>query len=231
MLAHAARPGWSAGLRFVLLAGGAAAAAAVCASPGTRLQGRIDSGHYVSPGQMFRVAVPEMRNPFIKEPGEISDRTGPEGEEVDFSVLELGEAHRFGARRFDASTDLDAFFHAEITRWTRHWVNTTGAMELLLEETIHLADGAGTARIYHVDAASLLFGSKGGAKAQRHSALVGIIVVPVPDADRILFAVSQFDMPNRGGHHTLDTERGRNSLARQHLKRVVALSETLGLPR
>lgn len=231
MPTHAARPGWSAGLRILLLAGGAAAAAAVCATPGTRLQGRIDDGLYVSPGQLFHVAVPEMRNPFIKEPGEISDRTGPAGEEVDFSVLELGEAHRFGARGFDASMDLEAFFQAEVARWTRHWVNSTGAMELMLEDTIHLADGAGTVRIYHVDAASLLFGGKGGATPQRQSALVGVVVVPVPDADRILFAVSQFDMPNRGGHHTLDTERGRNSLARQHLKRVVALSETLGLPR
>lgn len=227
---HAARPGWSAGLRILLLAGGAIAAAAVCAAPGTRLQGRIDGDRYVSPGQLFRVAVPEMRNPFIKAPGEIADRSGPDGEEVDFSVLELGEAHRFGARVLDEVMDLEAFFHEAITRWTRHWVEGTGAMELLLEDTIQLADGIGTVRIYYMDAASLLFGAKGGTNPQRHSALVGVIAVPVPDANRMLYAVSQFDMPNRGGHHTLDTERGRNSLARQHLKRVLSLTETFGLP-
>lgn len=230
MHTHAARPSWVAGLRIVLLAGSAVAAATAIASSGIRLHGRIDGSQYVSPGHLFRVAVPEMRNPFIKEPGAIADRAGPGGEEVDFSVLELGEAHRFGARVIDADIDLELFFHAEVLRWTQHWVGAPGPMALVLEDTIQLAGGSGRIRIYHVDAASLLFGSKGGAAPQRESALVGVIAVPLPEAQRMLFAVSQFDMPNRGGHHTLATERGRNSLARQHLKRVLALTATLGLP-
>jgi hypothetical protein len=177
------------------------------------------------------VAVPVMRNPFIKQPSEISDRAVPDnGAEVDFSVLELGEAHRFGARLFDEAPDLEQFCHDEISRWTRQWVGNSGTMELLLDEPIELVDGPGVGRVYLVEAASLLFGSTGGATPRRENALIGVIVVAVPQAQRVLYAVSQFDMPNRGGHYTLETENGRKRLAQQQMQRMWSLAETLQLP-
>jgi hypothetical protein len=44
-----------------------------------RLQGRIAGGSYASPAGIFTIAVPEMRNPFIKEPSLLADRILPEG--------------------------------------------------------------------------------------------------------------------------------------------------------
>ena len=192
------------------------------------LEGRIESGEYLSPENLFRVKVPVMRNPFIKEPATIRDERRPGGGvEVTFSVLELGEAWRFGARPPSAATPgtlaaLGPICTSELERWTK-----AGKADLILEETTDTPDGTALGCIYHVEAASILFGSRGGSAPKRESALVGVMVLPMQKDTYVLYAVGQFDMPNRGGHYTLDTERGRKKLAEQQLQRLRELSVTL----
>lgn len=199
---------------------------ATCSAFG--LEGRIANGEYFSPDKLFRVKVPVMRNPFIKEPSAIRDeRRSDSGAEVNFSVLDLGEAWRFGARPIGSGASgslvaLEEVCTSELERWTK-----AGKADLILEEKTETPDGTALGRVYHVEAASILFGSRGGAAPKRESALVGVMVLPVQKEKHILFAVGQFDMPNRGGHYTLDTERGRKKLAEQHLQRLRELSSSL----
>ncbi len=192
------------------------------------LEGRISNGEYLSPDKLFRVKVPVMRNPFIKEPSAIRDKRRPDGgAEVSFSVLDLGEAWSFGARPAGSGVSgplvaLEDVCTSELERWTK-----AGRADLILEEKIETPDGMALGCIYHVEAASILFGSRGGTAPKRESALIGVMVLPVQKEKHILFAVGQFDMPNRGGFYTLDTERGRKKLAEQHLQRLRELSLSL----
>lgn len=192
------------------------------------LEGRIANGDYLSPERLFRVKVPEMRNPFIKQPSAVRDERRPDGGvEVNFSVLDLGEAWRFGARPASfaapgALAALDEVCASELESWTK-----ASKAELILVEKTDTPAGTALGCIYHVEAASILFGSRGGTTPKRESALVGVVVLPVQDGKPILYAVGQFDMPNRGGHYTLDTERGRKKLAEQHLHRLRELSSSL----
>lgn len=197
---------------------------------GVTIEGRIEADTYLSRGNIFLMDVPVMRNPFIKQPATIWDENTPGGgSEVTFAVLDLGEAHRFGAIPLADTTDTEKLFYDELERWTRNWANTFGEAYILREEEFQLIDGAGLARIYFVESASLLFHRKEGGASVRESALIGVVVVPVPQKMQVLYVVSQFDMPNRGGHYTLDTERGREVLARQHVLRMKELSETFRL--
>lgn len=211
-----------------------AIAVALClgaAGPALGLEGRISKGEYVSPGKLFRVQVPVMHNPFIKKPSAIHDeRRADGGAEVNFTVLELGEAWRFGARPAGSetpleATDLDAIFASELERWAGN-----RNADLILEEQTETPDGPAFGRIYHVEAASILAGSRGGATPSHQSALVGLMILPPQEGKPLLFAVGQFDMPNRGGHYTLDTERGRSKLAAEQLKRLRELSGSLRHP-
>jgi hypothetical protein len=88
-----ARQPTMAGLRSPLLLLAATAATATASS----LLGRITSDVYVSPRALFQVNVPRMENPFVKKPQSIRDERTPDGgEEVTFSVLDFGEAWRYG---------------------------------------------------------------------------------------------------------------------------------------
>jgi len=193
------------------------------------LDGRINNGEYVSSDKLFRVPVPVMRNPFIKKPSVISDeRRSDGGVEVNFSVMDLGEAWRFGARplAIELSTEkmaLTEICDAELKRW----VQATSNGDIVLEENIQREEGPAIARIYYVESATLLFVKHGEGPAKRESALIGVIAILVQQEKRVLYVVGQFDMPNRGGHYTLETERGRKKLAEEHLRRLRELSSSL----
>lgn len=195
-----------------------------------KIEGRIDGNTYLSQGKLFRVDVPEMRNPFIKQPSTIWDESTPNGGvEVSFAVTDLGEVHRYGVRPFGDTASLDGIFSEELGRWVRKWVDIPGKADLIIEEKIQLVDGAGLARIYLVESASLLFVRRGEGAPKRESALVGVAIVPMAKKRLALYAVSQFDMPNRGGHFTLESEKGRNHLAKEHMHRMRQLTETFRL--
>jgi len=198
-----------------------------CGASAGALEGHSADGEYRGPDDLFRVDVPRMRNPFIKEPSEIRDRRRPDGgAEVTFSVAELGEAWRFGVRSFALGADsMAAVCDEELERWQP----APGAPEILLEEEFQHDAGPALTRIYHVESASLLFVRQGEGPAGRASALIGVVVVQTAQAGPVLYAVGQFDMPNRGGHYTLETERGRQKLAAQQLKRLRELSASLRL--
>ncbi len=197
------------------------------------LDGSIRAGVYHGPGGSFRVDVPEMRNPFIKQPAVIRDaRHADGGSEVNFSVPDLGEAWRYGVRPLGAQKAgqdeaglLARVADAELQRWSPS--GQTG--ELMLEDPTEHAGRPALIRVHHVPGASLLFGSRGGSAPQRESALVGVLVFLAPQGSVALYAIGQFDMPNRGGHYTLDTDRGRRKLAEQHLKRLREMSASLRL--
>jgi len=202
-------------------------------NPGTltKIEGRILDGTYTSPGDLFRVDVPEMRNPFIKKPSVIRDETRPDGgAEVNFSVPDLGEAWRFGARPLTAGSPNETTLLAEVSdQELARWLNTPGRPNVLLEDKVQFAYGLGLARIYHQESASLLFVRRGNTDAVRESALIGVITVISKEKNRVLYAVGQFDMPNRGGHYTLDSENGRKKLAAEHLRRMRELTASLRL--
>lgn len=194
-----------------------------------KVEGHIDSGTYLSPGKLFRVAVPKMRNPFIKQPALVWDEnTSDGGVEVNFAVPDLGEAHRFGVRPLDDTTVLEGVFNEELGRWTRKWVHTLGKTDIILEEKVQLADGTGLARVYLVESASLLFVRHGEGTPRRESALIEVIVIPVSQKRQMMYVVSQFDMPNHG-YYTLETENGRKHLAKEQMHQVRQLIETFRL--
>lgn len=193
------------------------------------LDGRINDGVYFSPDKLFRVDVPVMLNPFIKKPTKISEERRPNGgAEVNYSVLELGEAWRFGA--LPLSSELPAETKTLTQRCDselKRWIKVSGKSEVVLEEKLQLVDGPALARIYYVESASLLFVEKGGGAPKRESALIGVITVLAQQEKLVLYAVGQFDMPTRGSHYTLETEKGRNKLAVQHLQGLRELSSSL----
>lgn len=202
----------------------------------TKIEGHIHEGMYTSPGGLFRVSVPEMRNPFVKNPSVIRDEWRPDGGvEVNFSVPDLGEAWRFGARPLPPGSPAETAVLAEISdQELARWLNTPGRPNAILEEKVQLVDGPGLARIYHQESASLLFVRRGSADggltdAMRESALIGVVTAISKERNRALYAVGQFDMPNRGGHYTLETEKGRTILAAEHLRRMRELTASLRL--
>ncbi|MDA0789631.1 MAG: hypothetical protein O2780_09270 [Proteobacteria bacterium] len=204
-----------------------------CSSIGTGgalfLEGSIVDGVYVSPDNLFRVDVPEMRNPFIKQPSEIDDaRTPGGGAEVNFRVPDLGEAWRYGARPSGlaplAPDELAQFLDRELERWT------PGNATVLSETQFETPGGLGIARVYLVEAASLLFVRQGEGEPRRESALIGVLAVASTQTSRTLYTVGQFDMPNRGSFYTIDTETGRGKLAAQHLTRMREMSTSLRIP-
>jgi hypothetical protein len=221
---------WLCVVSMIIIAGCAPVSPSAKEQTAVTIEGRIEGGTYLSRGRIFLVDVPVMRNPFIKQPTAIWDESTPNGgTEVTFAVLDLGEAHRFGAFPLDDSADIEKTFNEELERWIRKLVNTFGKADILREEEFQLADGAGLARVYLVESASVLFRMTEGDTSMGESALIGVVVVPVPQKMRVLYVVSQFDMPNRGGFHSLETERGRESLARQHVHRMQELTETFRL--
>ncbi len=159
---------------------------------------------YVAPGGEFQVDVPPMRNPFIKAPSQIVERRLRDGgAEVTLSVLDLGEAWRFGVRSGTASlpdASLADLCDAELDRWRHegpHVAGTRGANDpaasaprVVLEESVAFATRSGLARIYHVDGAALTHRQQDG---RARAALIGVAVART-DAG-LLFAVGQFDMP------------------------------------
>lgn len=197
------------------------------------LEGSIHGSEYRSPGDVFRVTVPVMLNPFVKKPSLIRDAKHVDGAaEVNFSVLELGEAWRFGVRSVsvaakpdEATVLLAQLSDAELLRWAPSGKDG----EVLLEQLAELAGGPALMRIYLVPAAALLIGSRGNNPPQRASALVGVAVFLASRDDKAMYTVGQFDMPNQGGHYTLETERGRRKLAEQHLKWVREMAASLHL--
>ena len=219
-------------LAMILIAGCVSMPSSAKEQRGVKIEGRIDSGTYLSPGQFFRVDVPEMHNPFIKQPAAIWDENTSDGRvEVNFTVLDLGEAHRFGVRPLGDSAVIEGVFNEELGRWVRKWINEPRKAEIIHEEDIHLADGAGLARVYLVESASLLFRRTEGNASMRDSALIGVVVAPVPHEVHVLYVVSQFDMGNSRGPFTLETEQGREFLAGEHVRRMKELSETFRLQR
>ncbi|MDH5694971.1 MAG: hypothetical protein OEZ47_17875 [Gammaproteobacteria bacterium] len=201
-------------------------------SAAVKINGYIDNGTYLSPEKLFRVDVPEMRNPFIKRPTTIWDESTPHGGvEVNFAVTDLGEAHCYGVRQLSGAENMDVMFNEELSRWARKWVDRLGEIELISEEKIQLADGAGFARIYLVESASLLFVRRGEGTAKREPALVGVVIVPLVEKRLALYLVSQFDMPNRGGHFTLETKKGRKYLSEEQINRMRQLAESFRLQR
>ena len=158
----------------------------------------VPSGLYVDPGELFEVTVPGMRNPFVRTPA-VSERTLPEGgAEVTFSVVDLGEAWRFGVRGPTAYPDdaaLAELCDAELERWRRAGPPvvraraagsaTRPAPHTVLEEALPVGELSGLARIYQVEGASML---------RDFQALIGVATARTEDG-RVLFSVAQFDMP------------------------------------
>lgn len=195
--------------------------------PEITIQGKITDGIYSSPDNLFVINVPVMGNPFIKYPTLINDAWREYGgSEVNFSTYELGEAWRFGAMPFkqyeSVESELVQICDDELARWLK----IPGIPNVILEEKIEVTEGSGVARIYYQDDASLLFVSQGQSTPRHESALIGVMVILSGDNKHILYAAGQFDMPNRGGHYTVDTENGRNKLAEMHLSRLKTMSST-----
>lgn len=195
--------------------------------PEINIQGKITDGIYSSPDNLYRINVPVMSNPFIKYPTLISDewRDGG-GTEVNFSVYELGEAWKFGAIPFKLPDPVESELLKICDEELARWLNNPGIPNVILEEKIEHTEGSGIARIYYQDNASLLFVSQGRSTPKQESALIGVIVILSGEKELLLYAVGQFDMPNRGGHYTLDTENGRIKLAENHLSRIKMMSAT-----
>ncbi len=206
-----------------------------------RLEGSIRGNEYVGPDGLFRVDVPVMYNPFVKEPSEIGDeRRTDGGAEVNFAVTDLGEAWRFGVRpdprsgggslqnhERSRSHDLLA---AVCDEELRRWHDEPGGPRPVLEEKSLPGDPDQVVRIYYVESGSLLHAGKGDSDPKRLGALVGVLVKAPIEFEGMMFVVGQFDMPNYEGHFTLETEAGRAALAREQLRRLRELSVSLRAP-
>ena len=180
-----------AALRLLLLLGTFA-----CPAFAAGLLGRIANDVYVSPRAIFQVNVPTMRNPFVKKPQAIRDERTPDGgEEVTFSVLDLGEAWRYGIVSATSSTNAEPLQTKELSeRQLIRWLGAPAKPNAILEEDIQLADGLGTLRIYEQEGASLLF-KKSGSSVERETALIGVVVATSEAKRQTLYVVGQFDMP------------------------------------
>lgn len=181
-----------AGFRSPLLLLAAIAATATASS----LLGRITSDVYVSPRALFQVNVPRMENPFVKKPQAIRDERTPDGgEEVTFSVLDLGEAWRYGVIPAPSGANVEPSETKAVSeKQLSRWLGNPAKPNAILEEEVRLADGAGTLRIYEQEGASLLF-KKSGSTVERDTALIGILVASSESRGHILYVVGQFDMP------------------------------------
>ncbi len=167
-----------------------------CQTPAPTVEGRIEDGVYRSPGDLFRVDVPVMRNPFVKEPDQISDERRPDGgAEVTFSVLDLGEAWRYGVLPLRSASLAGPVAPTEVSdQQLARWLVTPSEPNVVLEEAIQLADGPGVLRIYHQEGASLLH-RRGDAPGEREGAQIGVVVAVSAEKGYALYAVGQFDMP------------------------------------
>lgn len=207
-----------------------------------KIEGRISAGVYQSPGGAFAVGVPVMRNPFVKKPTLIRDESGSDGAEgVYFGVPDLGEAYRFGVVSLDSAAGhslsdmrkiVATVLNHELTRWLKQHQaqqpdGSNTAPDIVLEESILLDSMPGLARIYYVDAASLLFMQQGDREPVREPALIGIIAASIPVKKRVLFAVGQFDMGNKSGPFTLDHAKWRQEVAGEHLARMKEMTVSL----
>ena len=160
------------------------------------LEGRIEDGIYTSPGNIFRVDVPVMRNPFVKAPDVIRDeRRSDGGAEVIFSVTDLGEAWRYGALPLASEALAGPGALGEISdEQLLRFLVAPSKPNVVFEEAIQLADGPGFLRIYFQDGASRLF-TRSGSIEKRESAHIGVVVAVSMEKGYVLYAVGQFDMP------------------------------------
>ena len=181
---------------------------------------------YVSPGSIFQVNVPTMRNPFVKKPQAIRDERTPDGgEEVTFSVQDLGEAWRYGVVPVSSSTNAAPLQAKELSeKLLIRWLGAPVKPNAILEEDIQLADGPGTLRIYEQEGASLLL-KKSGSSVERETALIGVVVATSEAKRQMLYVVGQFDMPMDMLRFHVETrkvprEKVLMRFANEHAKRV-----------
>ncbi len=179
-------------LCLLLLFSAAIAATAAASS----LLGRITDDVYTSPGALFDVSVPTMRNPFVQKPQSIRDERTPDGgEEVTFSVLDLGEAWRYGVIPAPSGATAEAAETREISEQQLvRWLGTPARPNAIYEERVQLADGAGTLRVYEQEGASLLF-KKAGSALEKETALIGVVIARSEAKGHTLYVIGQFDMP------------------------------------
>jgi len=196
----------------------------------------ISGDEYLSPGKLFRVNVPVMRNAFVKKPSVIRDELRPAGGgEVNFSVPNLGEAWRFGARPLSDGSPIGITILPDICdEELGRWHSASSKPPVILEETIQLADGPGVVRIYYVKSGSLLPSRRGGADPAHQDALVGVVAVISENKRAVLYAVGQFDEPmnmfsSMVEKAKMDRDTVLKMFARDHLKRLRELTTTLRL--
>ena len=165
--------------------------------PDVVVEGRFDGRTYTSPSGLFDVSVPAMANPFVKQPSVVRDRRDPDGrEEVTFSVPDLGEAWRFGARPLPSERNADAQTpEAQCDQELARWLNAAVKPNPVLDRPAELSGAPGVLRIYLQESASMLFAARGGGDARRERGLVGIVSARAPGGTHALYVVGQFDMP------------------------------------
>jgi hypothetical protein len=210
----------------------AAIATSVSASS---LLGRITGDVYVSPRALFEVNVPTMRNPFVKKPQSIRDERTPDGgEEVTFSVLDLGESWRYGVTPAPSGANVEPSATREISdKLLVRWLGTPANPNAIYEEQVQLTDGSGALLIYEQEGASLLF-KKSGSTVEREVALIGVVVARSEAKALTLYVVGQFDMPMDMLRFHVETrkvprEKVIARFAREHAKRLQELAASFRL--
>jgi len=194
--------------------------------PVMKLEGKIDQGIYYSPEDLFQVPVLRMKNPFIKEPSPILDWFHENKlTSVEFQVLDLGEKYRFGALLFDGklSSEDPEFLDSLFDQVLEFWINPSLKREIILEKDLAPEKPKGLARVYLIENSSILFRMVGKNEGIQEEALISTAILPTEGSPYILFVLGQFDMENKGGHYTIDTENGRIKIASRRMEDLISM--------
>lgn len=192
--------------------------------PVMKLEGKIEQSIYYSPENLFQVQVPRMRNPFIKEPSDILDGMTDDGSGfVEFQVLDLGERYRFGLLTgfgtFSGQDEINPVFEKLLS----YWVEPKLIKEIILEEEQLSEKSAGKLRVYLIEESSILFRMVNKKEGYQEEALITVSFFQNENDESLYFALGQFDMENKGGHYTLETENGRNKIAIKRKNDMISL--------